>query len=57
MDKFQGKYNKLENMILEILKQDKDLKEFQEKRRQLIQKHNYLNDGNASQRIVDLLTK
>ena len=44
-------------MILEILKQDKDLKEFQEKIKQLIQKHNYLNDGNASQRIVDLLTK
>ena len=45
----------MENIILEILNEGKHLNEFKDKRKELIEKQNHLNDGNASQRIADLL--
>ena len=52
---FVDEYNKMEQMILEILNEGKHLNELKDKRKELIEKQNHLNDGNASQRIVDLL--
>ena len=54
---FVNEYNEMENMILEILNESRHLNELKDKRKKLIEKHNHLNDGNASQRIVDLLIK
>jgi len=54
---FVDEYNKMENMIFEILNEGKHLNELKNKRKELIEKQNHLNDGNASQRIVDLLLK
>ena len=54
---FVDEYNKMEHMILEILNEGKHLNELKDKRKELIKKQNHLNDGNASQRIVDLLLK
>ena len=54
---FIDEYNKMENMILEILNEGKHLNELKDKRKELIEKQNHLNDGNASLRIADLLIK
>lgn len=44
-------YNKLENTILEILKEDKHLEELQIGRRKITDQYNFHNDGNAAERI------
>ena len=54
---FIDEYNKMENMILEILNEGKHLNELKDERKELIEKQNHLNDGNASLRIADLLIK
>lgn len=50
-------YDKMEKTIIEILNENKHLGELKEGRQKIIDMYNYYNDGNASQRIFDLLVK
>lgn len=51
------KYEELEKYIVEILEQNKHQNFFDAKYNELVNKFNYKNDGNASQRIFELLTQ
>jgi len=48
-------YNKLENIMLDILLENKYMEELKKGRQKIIDLYNYYNDGNSAQRIYDLL--
>lgn len=49
-------YNKLENIVKEILEGKDYLSKLREEYKKASKRYNYLNDGNASDRIFNLLT-
>lgn len=50
-------YDKLEKIILEILKEDKHLDDFKIGRKKIIDDYNFYNDGFATKRIFDIMRK
>jgi len=54
---FLNKYDELENTIVEILEQEKYLEFFKSRQQKIIDDYNFKNDGNAINRIFDLLNK
>jgi len=50
-------YDKLENLITGILHKNEYIEELKKGRQKIIDMYNFNNDGNASQRIFDLLTQ
>ena len=54
---FLNKYDKLEKTISEILEQKKHLEFFKSRQQKIIDDYNFKNDGNAINRIFDLLNK
>ena len=50
-------YDKLENLIIGILHKNEYIEELKKGRQKIVDMYNFNNDGNASQRIFDLLTQ